>query len=103
MATIEAGRASPRRRASEPGTNRDIPARTRRLSWRLGLHELFIIVSAYLLYFGVRGLTESGVDRALDNAEDIVAMEKALGIFVEPQLQAYVLDNHWIVTAANWV
>jgi hypothetical protein len=103
MATIEAGRASERRRASTPGTSSDVPARTRRLSLRLGLHELFIILSAYVLYFGVRGLTESGVDRALENAEDIVAMEKALGIFVEPQLQAYVLDNHWVVTAANWI
>jgi hypothetical protein len=103
MATIEAGRASRRRPAPAVGTNADISLRTGRLSWRLGLHELFIIFSAYFMYFGVRGLTESGVDRALDNAEDIVAMEKALGIFVEPQLQSYVLDNHWIVTAANWI
>ena len=108
MATLEAGRAarrsaSPRRRAHTAANPDSLGRAVPRLGWRLGLHEIFIVLSAYVLYFGVRGLMESGVDRALENAVDIVAMEKALGIFVEPQLQSYVLDHHWIVTAANWI
>jgi hypothetical protein len=73
------------------------------LGWRLGLHELAVVVAAFVGYFGVRGLTESSYDRALANAESIVRLEDSLGLYVEPQLQQLVVGSDWLVTLANWV
>src|SRR4030042_1939250 len=62
-----------------------------------------LVVAAYLAYFGVRGLTEGNYDLAVDNAGAIVHIEKALGFFWEPAIQRLILDQKWVVRAANEV
>lgn len=80
------------------------------ITWRFGpgkrfaaFREVGFIAAAILAYFGVRGVTEGDVASALANAEAIVDMEKAMGFFIEPVVQAAVADFRWVVTAANWV
>lgn len=65
--------------------------------------ETAVIVLAALLYFFVRGLMETRVALAFDNADRVIAIERALGIFHEPWLQAQVLDTGWLATLANRV
>ncbi len=63
--------------------------------------ETAVIVFGALLYFFVRGLMETRVALAFDNADRVVAFERALGIFHEPWLQEKVLELDWLSTLAN--
>ena len=67
------------------------------------LSEVITVVGAYFAYFAVRGATEGDFDRAVEHAELIRRFEGGLGVFVEPRLQAAILDRQWIVDLANWV
>ncbi|MEX2247633.1 MAG: phosphatase PAP2 family protein [Dehalococcoidia bacterium] len=67
------------------------------------LRELALVVFAYFAYFLVRGYTEGNETRAIDNAEDLIRAERALGILWEPHLQSLILDSHHLVTVANWM
>jgi membrane-associated phospholipid phosphatase len=66
-------------------------------------HEAAIFVCAFLVYFGVRGLTEGDPSRAVQHARQLIDLERALGLYHEPWLQGLIVDHHWLVTAANWV
>lgn len=63
---------------------------------------MLLFLTAELLYESVRGIVVGHADAAFANAREIVAIERALGIFVEPSVQSAVLDNHWLISAANW-
>jgi hypothetical protein len=65
--------------------------------------ELLIVAGGILLYFGGRGLTESDPLPAREHAQDLVALERSLGIFWEPALQGLTDGSHALVTLANWV
>ena len=65
--------------------------------------ESLLFLSAALAYFAVRGLTAGSAAVARDNAEGVLAFERALGIAREPELQALILDSASLVTLANWV
>jgi hypothetical protein len=67
------------------------------------IREFLIIAAGYFTYFGVRGATEGQFDAALSNAHSIVRLEEALGLFVEPALQALVITDRWSANLANWV
>jgi PAP2 superfamily len=63
--------------------------------------EVTLIATAALLYTLVRGLTSDRIPVAFDNAEQVIAFERALGIFVEPELQGAILGNEVLVRAVN--
>ena len=63
--------------------------------------EVTLIAAAALLYTLVRGLTSDRIAVAFDNAEQVIAFERALGIFVEPELQGAILGNDVLVRAVN--
>ncbi len=65
------------------------------------IRESLVILLGALLYFFVRGLMDSQTSLAVAHAHDVVALERALGIFHEPWLQAQVLDTGWLVTLLN--
>jgi membrane-associated phospholipid phosphatase len=62
-----------------------------------------IVVLGVVVYFGTRGLTAGSPDVARRHAEDILALEAALGLDVEASVQAMVVDLDPLVTLANWV
>jgi hypothetical protein len=78
-----------------------LPRRSRSVQ-RL-LTEIALFTAGVLVYFGVRGLTETGFDTARRHAESLVGLERHLGIFVEPVLQRAIVGHHELVTMANWV
>lgn len=67
------------------------------------LFEIGLATVAFLSYFLVRGLTESGVDRAATNGERLVRLEKWLGIYHEAAIQELAASHSWLVNLANWV
>ena len=80
----------------------DEPAHSNR--WRTKgtlAREVTLIATAALLYTLVRGLTSDRIAVAFDNAEQIIAFERTLGMFVEPELQGAILGNDVLVRAVN--
>lgn len=75
------------------------------LKWRPGtkdLAEVLLIASALPIYYGVRGITQTQVDDAVNRGVDIVNVEKSLGIFWEVELQSWILSYSWLVKLLNW-
>jgi hypothetical protein len=64
--------------------------------WEIGL-----VAVAFLLYFIVRGLVVDRADEAMANANDIIDLERSLGIFWEPRLQELIIDNRALVQLMN--
>lgn len=67
------------------------------------VRELVLIGTAVVLYFGVRGLVDGRELIAYRNAEHVVKLEQAAGVFAEPALQGMAVRHHWLVGAANTV
>ncbi|MDH3294380.1 MAG: hypothetical protein OER95_08680 [Acidimicrobiia bacterium] len=70
--------------------------------WALPL-QILLAGGAVLLYFGVRGVTESKEETALANARDDLHFESLLRLDLEQSAQNWLLDHDWAVTLANWV
>lgn len=77
-------------------------ARAHLSTFQLG-REVVLALLAYFSYFAVRGLTEGSVPQALDNAELVMSLERAVGITAEDDLQRLIIDRHALVTLANWL
>ena len=65
--------------------------------------ELAIVLALIGMYFGVRGVTESGVDEAVANAQRVMELERELGIWWEPELQARIIGSDAAVAVLNWI
>jgi hypothetical protein len=72
-------------------------------TWRGAVREILLVLAGVLVYFGVRGVTVTDAHQALSHALDVVALERSLGVYVEPSLQALVLGSDWLVDVMNWV
>ena len=70
--------------------------------WRLS-REILFVVSGVLVYFGVRGITVTDAQEALDHALHLVELERSLGLYIEPSLQALVIGSDSMVALMNWV
>ena len=67
------------------------------------ISEIGLVAIAFLLYFIVRGLVVDRADEAMANANDIIDLERSLGIFWEPRLQELIIDNRALVQLMNAV
>jgi hypothetical protein len=70
--------------------------------WLDALRQLVLFAGAYYAYRIVRGAVDGQVTVAFDHARHIVDFERSLGLFFEPGLQDWALNNQWIIDAANW-
>lgn len=57
---------------------------------------------ADLCYETVRGLAEGREALAFANAERLIALERSIGAFFEPAMQATILEHTWLIELANW-
>jgi hypothetical protein len=83
-------------RHDRSSSDRGRAPRARRL-----IREALVVLLAALLYFFVRGLMDSQTSLAVANAHDVIALERALGLFHEPWLQQHVIVHDWLVTLLN--
>ncbi|MPZ63800.1 MAG: PAP2 family protein [Propionibacteriales bacterium] len=65
--------------------------------------EPLIIGGAICAYFLVRGFIDGRVSLAFDNAERVIALERSLGIFVEPDLQGLVAEHQLLMDVINGI
>jgi membrane-associated phospholipid phosphatase len=82
------------KKRTHPRANGPQPGRTL-------VREVAFIGAAAMLYTLVRGLTSDRTAVAFDNAEQVISLERALGMFVEPELQGAILGNDLLVRAVN--
>jgi hypothetical protein len=68
-----------------------------------GRRELLLVAAGFLVYFGVRAVTQGSHAAAVEHARTLISLERSLGIYWETSLQAAITDQHWLVTLMNWV
>ena len=81
------------------------PARVRlppRPSRRV-LLQVLVVVLGVCVYSAVRGLGGTDAAAAVDHAHDLVAVERALGIYWEPELQQLALRQDLVLDVLNSV
>jgi hypothetical protein len=87
-------------RAPEHG---GLAARDQRKRWLIAVREALFIIIATQLYSRVRGIADNQIHVAYDNAERIIALERALNIFEERSVQRAVIGNEAILHIANTI
>lgn len=65
--------------------------------------ETLAIGPAVFLYFLIRGFVNARDEQAFANAQRIIDLEQALGIYYEADLQNLILDSNLAVNIVNWV
>ncbi len=75
--------------------------RGRRPSDLNALKELLIIGAFYLCYSLTRGCVAGGEETAFGNALKLIIIERKLRLFIEPQIQNFVLNYPFLVGLAN--
>ena len=70
---------------------------------RRDLLEAAIVAVAFLLYFGVRGAVIDRPEVAYNHALDIIDAQRALGFFVEDDLNNWVQDKLFVAQTMNLV
>ena len=65
--------------------------------------ELALVAVAFLLYFLVRGSVVDRYDEALRHANDVIDLERRMGIFWEPRLQEMVLGRQLLIDLFNFI
>jgi membrane-associated phospholipid phosphatase len=71
--------------------------------WFDAIRQLALFAGAYYVYRLVRGFVDGQAGLAFENARTLVDIERSLGLFFEPGLQAWAKGEEWLLTFANWM
>ena len=71
--------------------------------WLDAIRQLALFAGAYYLYRIVRGFVDGQAGLAFENARTLVDLERSLGLFFEPGLQAWARGEEWLLLGANWM
>jgi PAP2 superfamily len=72
--------------------------------WLDVLRQLSLFLSAFLVYDLVRALVEGGrATAAFEHARELIGIERALHVFVEPSVQAWASGSHLLMEVASWL
>jgi hypothetical protein len=77
--------------------NRFLPRFSRR-----DIAEGALIAGAFLAYFWVRGAVVDDPEKAYWHARSIIDVQRALGIFVEGDMNRWVTHHHWLAQVLNY-
>ncbi|MBJ7329530.1 MAG: phosphatase PAP2 family protein [Solirubrobacteraceae bacterium] len=89
-----------------------MPPRARELQARLFpqgyvdlARQILLFAAAYYAYRYTRGWVNGpeSAATAFENARNLIGVERALNVFVEPGLQTLLAGERWIFDAASWV
>jgi hypothetical protein len=69
------------------------------------LRQVLLFGAALLLYSITRGLVDDpdAATVAFDNARNLISIERALNVFVEPSVQALVAGEQWLLDGSSWM
>lgn len=90
----------------EKTTPRTLVALLRQAKRRIGRRDLLeaaLVAFAFLLYFLVRGSVIDRPHDAFQNALDVIDAQRWLGIFWEPDMQEWIIDNRFLTQTSNYV
>lgn len=82
---------------------RALQARLLPQGWLDVLRQVALFALAYLAYRLVRGLVEGDANAAFAHARDVISLELALHVFVEPSIQAWAQSSHFVMGVASWL
>jgi membrane-associated phospholipid phosphatase len=75
--------------------------------WLDLMRQLALFLGAYFLYSIVRLVVHGGAYnpgyRPFGDAMRIIDVERVLHVFVEPTIQEWALDKHWLIDGADWI
>ena len=72
--------------------------------WRDLLRQIVLFATAFLFYNLVRGLVGGGsIYKPFGDAMKIIDLERTLHVFVEPSVQAWAQNKHWLMDGADWI
>lgn len=85
-------------------------ARARQLQGRLLPHggldvvlQMMLFCAAYCGYRLVRGQVDGKASESFQNARDLISLERATHVFVEPAVQAWASGQAWLIGSASWI
>jgi membrane-associated phospholipid phosphatase len=81
---------------------RIIEARVLPRGWGDVLRQLLLFAGSYLLYQLVRGIVAGEGYKPFGDATRIINLERLLHVFVEPSIQAWASNVHWLMDIADW-
>jgi membrane-associated phospholipid phosphatase len=83
---------------------RFIEARLLPRGWLDLIRQILLFVGALLVYDLVRGLVSSGNPyKPFSDAMRIIDVERTLHVFIEPSVQAWAINRHWLMDGLDWV
>jgi membrane-associated phospholipid phosphatase len=74
--------------------------------WSDLVRQIALFIGAFLLYDLVRALVHSGSHldyKPFGDAMQIIDFERTVHIFIEPSIQAWTQNIHWLMDAADWI
>ncbi len=87
--------------AASPSTN---PLhRAWRTSARLGVHEVAVVVIAFLIYFAVRGAVVDRAGEAIVRGFNLIELEQRWHLYYELEMQSWILGHYWLIKTMNWI
>jgi PAP2 superfamily len=83
---------------------RFIEARLLPRGWLDLIRQILLFVAALLLYDLVRGLVSGGnAYKPFSDAMRIIDVERTLHVFIEPSVQAWAINKHWLMDGLDWI
>jgi len=67
------------------------------------LRQVCLFAGAYVLYRLVEGLVAGNAAPAFRHANEIISLERRLGLFFEPKIQAWAAGSHLLLVIATYV
>jgi hypothetical protein len=67
------------------------------------VRQIVLFCGAYWLYRLVRGMVDGRTLEAFDNAREVIRIEQALGLFIEPSVNAWATANDLVADVASWL
>ncbi len=68
------------------------------------VRQVLLFTAAYQLYRLTRGLVNDPetATAAFANARDLISVERALSVFIEPSIQTFTAGQGWLLDIASW-
>jgi hypothetical protein len=69
------------------------------------VRQVVLFLAALQVYQLTRGLVNhpDAATAAFQNARDLIGIERALNVFVEPSLQAFIAGQQWLLDGSAWM
>jgi membrane-associated phospholipid phosphatase len=71
--------------------------------WRDLFNQILLFCGAYWLYRLVRGMTDGKIAESFEHARALIGLERGLGLFIEPAVQAWAEGTGWLADATSWM